>query len=471
MPATFTRFLLLIVISLLVNSCGSYYARNREFQKLVSERRFSEAESLLAKSKKAKKKRNRVLYLLNRGYVTYAQGKHQESSKYFMEADLLMEDYSKNIGYEALALLVNPSVKPYRAEDFEQVLLHYYNALNFLKLRNFESALVECRRLNLKLLSTVAKYKEKPKYKEDAFGHLLMGLAYEASGDINNAFIAYRNALDVYERDYKPFFGMDAPAQLKRDVLRLAGALDFRNDVELYTKQFGWENTIIEKGRPEAELVVFWNNGMGPVKEEWSIDFSIITSGDNIVFTNPGLGYNFAFPASSVSSNDAKNLNELSVFRIAFPRYVRRPVFYSSAEAFADGRTYQFEESEDIDAIAFKSLNDRFAREMGTALLRFALKKATEYAVKKQNKDAASVLSLANAITEHADTRNWQTLPNKISYSRIPLKAGENKIIFRAFGAAGINGAVFTDTISVSALKGKMYFETINTPQGANAIR
>ena len=42
------------------------------------------------------------------------------------------------------------------------------------------------------------------------FAHLLMGSIYETTGDLNNAFIAYRNAYEVYKRDYVPFFEQES---------------------------------------------------------------------------------------------------------------------------------------------------------------------------------------------------------------------------------------------------------------------
>jgi hypothetical protein len=38
---------------------------------------------------------------------------------------------------------------------------------------------------------------------------------------------------------------------------------------------------------------------------------------------------------------------------------------------------------------------------------------------------------LINAVTEKADTRNWQTLPHSIYYSRIPLVDGKNTVQFK----------------------------------------
>ncbi len=445
----------------ILNACAPYYVRHERFLSLVNAEKYAEAESKLTSSKKGKKKKHKLLYLLELGYVDFAQGKYKESSQYFQEADFLMEDYRKTLGYEALSIIVNPGVKPYKAEDFEVVMLHYFNAMNYLKQRDFEGALVECRRMNLSLITMAEKLKSKPKYKEDAFAHLLMGLIYEGSGDMNNAFIAYRNAYDIYAGDYTSFFEMQIPEQLKKDLLRTAAANGFRNEEELYRKKFGYSSTDTIPKANKTELILFWNNGLGPYKEQWSIDFNLVKQGDQFVFMNPALGYSFPFPVNSVSQEDAKNLTQLSVYRIAFPRYVHRPMLYRSANAQIGGKTYPFEIAENIDAIAFKSLNDRFAREMGNALIRFAVKKAAEAALRKENKDAGTVLSIANAITEQADTRNWQTLPNQISYTRIPLEPGKNEVLFNA--TAAIGGKTRCDTIRINAKKGQAYFEIVNT--------
>lgn len=451
--------MILLIIAAFFCSCSSYYERNRQFQNLVYQDKFGEAADLLAKSKKAKKKRNRVLYLLERGYALYRDGKYQESSKLFIEADYLIEDYKKQIGYEALSLFINPSVKPYKTEDFEQVMLNYINALNFLQLKDYEAALVECRRINLKLVAMSERSKEKPKYKEDAFAHLLMGSIYETTGDLNNAFIAYRNAYEVYKRDYVPFFEMPIPTQLKKDLYSMALANGFKSDIEYYEKEFVMNSKDAQTN--QSELILFWNNGFSPYKEQFSIDFTILISGNFITFMNPTLGYNFSFPASSVSQEDANNLSALRVFRITFPRYVHRPLIYNKAEVSLADKNYGFEMAENLDAIAFKSLNDRFGREMANALLRFAIKKASEMALRNENKDAAAILSIANAISEQADTRNWQTLPNMVSYTRIPLNTGENKIIFKAFKNG--NQANYSDTIQINALKGRKYIRVVNT--------
>ncbi|MBV6646903.1 MAG: hypothetical protein KI790_15710, partial [Cyclobacteriaceae bacterium] len=47
------------------------------------------------------------------------------------------------------------------------------------------------------------------------------------------------------------------------------------------------------------------------------------------------------------------------------------------------------------------------------------------------------LVGVINAITERADTRNWQTLPHSIYYTRVPLKTGENKVILNTVDLEG----------------------------------
>lgn len=459
MPLLF-RHGALLLLCFLISACRPYYQRQSRFLEQVRLENYDRAELALQKNRKARRERYKLLYLLNRAYTDYQQGKWAESSAWFMKADLLDEAYRKQWAYEALAILINPNVKPYRLEDAERVMLHYYHGMDFLQQRNLESALVECRRMNLSLQNMQYSGSDKPKYKDDAFGHLLMGLCYEAAGDVNNAFIAYRNAAEVYRADYATLFDTPVPDRLKRDVIRTARQSGFPDEARHWASEFGLSDTIDAQRTMDAELVLFWENGLGPVKEAWSIDFTYSKVGDQVVFVNTNLGLQFVFPASGLSASDQSNLAALKVFRIAFPRYKIRPERYAAGRWISGTTSGGFESAQPIDRIAIQSLQDRFGREMGAALLRFAVKKATEYALRQENKEAGAVLGLANAFTEQADTRNWQTLPAHISYARIPLQKGLNHVVFKA---RSYTGRERTDTIKVDAISGRMYFRSIST--------
>ena len=147
-----------------------------------------------------------------------------------------------------------------------------------------------------------------------------------------------------------------------------------------------------------------------------------------MIFSNPEMGLSFPFVVTE--SKDRSDLTKLEVFRVAFPRYRERGLYFHSASIKSDTNEYTLELAEDINKVAFHSLKQRMLREFAKGLLRAALKKATEHSIRKEDERLGAIIGVVNAITEKADTRNWQTLPHSIFYSRIPLKEGVNPVTF-----------------------------------------
>lgn len=417
----------LLVVMFLVGGCKTYYQRMQQFNSYFASGQVDKAAEVLENDKRSAKRRNRLLYLVNMGMVQHLLGNHASSNHYFEQAYILGEDYTQSIGDEALAIFSNPKMTEYRGEDFELLMIHYYKAMNFIQLGDYDAALVECRRLNIKQNALADKYSSDNRYKRDAFIHNLMGIIYDASGDYNNAFIAYRNAFDIYEEDYSKLFGLQAPEQLKRDLLRAAHRTGFSDQLDFYERKFSMTYTPGNKPN-HGDLVFFWHNGLGPVKNEWSINFTILRgAGGRVDFVNEELGLAFPFylPESGKSSGD---LGDLRIIRVAFPKYVQRKPIYSRARLKVNNQMSELHLAQNINDIAFQSLQDRMLREMGTALLRLAVKQATEQIVRRENENVGAILGILNTVTEQADTRNWQTLPHSIHYTRMSLPQGEHRL-------------------------------------------
>ncbi|WP_417603759.1 COG3014 family protein [Owenweeksia hongkongensis] len=432
----FQGFLLAFVVMLL-SGCATYYQKNLKFQEAFSSGDLEGANKLLDKNEKAAEGRNRLLFFLKKGVVLQMMGRYEESNKYFEQAYIYVEDYRKNYGMEALTLISNPTVKEYPAEDHEKVLIHYYKALNFLKMNRPQEALVEARRLNNKLNALNDRYENRPNsYADDAFAHVLMGIAYEMDNDVNNAFIAYRNAYNTYKSSYTENFALNAPEQLKQDLMRTAYLNGFIEELQQYESEFGVDYQY--QKRDGGELIFFWHNGLGPVKAEWSINFTIVKGDGGVVtLVNEELDLFFTFPIPE-NGQGGNGFGDLKLIRVAFPKYESRiPVFNQGELVLNGSNTYDLETAEDIDAIARSILQDRMLREIGAAALRLATKQAAEYAARQENQDLGAAISLLNALTEKADTRNWQTLPYSISYSRIPLNVGENKVTLKTKDGKG----------------------------------
>ncbi|MBC8110168.1 MAG: hypothetical protein H7Y04_03815, partial [Verrucomicrobia bacterium] len=264
----------LILSCFLLGSCTSYYRVRSAFNQNFERGNMEAAEKSLLKDKKGENRKTRFLHLLDLGVVTSMQGKYAESNAYFEKAYLLGEDYQKNFLDEAASFFVNPNFVEYKGEDFELLLIHYYKAINFLKLNQKQEALVEVRRMDIKLDKLSDKYQSASKFKKDAFVNLLMGVIYEANHEYNDAFIAYRNAVNIYENEYSNMFGMQTPPQLKQDLLRTAYLNNFSEDLVFWEKKF---NLTYQPNQSKTGDVVFlWNNGLCPVKEQDGINFTIV---------------------------------------------------------------------------------------------------------------------------------------------------------------------------------------------------
>ena len=450
------RALVIIGLAWMLSSCATYYQQHYDFNSEFEKGDLPRALEVLQKKESLANSKSKFLYFVNNGLLLSIMGKYEASNEFFERAFLFGEDFHVNYFHEATGYFTNPNISVYRGEDHEHLMLLYFKAINYLKMNKPQEALVECRRLNIRLNQLSDKYKSERKYQRDAFVHNLMGIIYQSTRDYNNAFIAYRNALDIYEKDYEDLFSISAPLQLKKDLMNTAWWTGFVKEFREYQDRFGMQDYVPE--RPEAELVFFWHNGLSPVKSEWNINFVIDHRSDNmVVFTNEQLG--IAFPFRIDESREKSDLKRLEIFRVAFPKYEERAEYYQRAFLQADSVTVPLELSEDISKIAFHSLKERMVLEFSKGLLRAALKKATELGIKKEDEGLAALIGVVNALTEKADTRNWQTLPHSIYYARVPLRTGQNNLNFSISAGDDIVDYAF----SYQAARAQTLFHTFSS--------
>jgi uncharacterized protein len=461
----FSLRIVLFVLALLVqNSCATYYQKNQYFNTEFEKGKLENALKNLEGRDGQSAGKTRFIYFANRGLLLSVLGRYEESNAYFEKAFLFGEDYHRNYVYEAASYFYNPNIVVYRGEDHEHLMVLYFKALNFLKLQQPEQALIECRRLNIRLNQLSDKYSSDKKFQRDAFIHNLMGIIYQSSKDYNNAFIAYRNALEIYESDYARLFSLAAPDQLKLDLMNTAKWTGFEEEFESYRIKFNMPDYT--PGQPDAELVFFWHNGLAPVKAEWNINFFLDKRSENmVIFTNDELG--IAFPFKVDEKKEKSDLASIEMLRVAFPKYKERAQYFQSATIIKDSAEFKLQLAEDINQIAFTSLRQRMMLEFSKGLLRAAMKKATEYSVKKEDDGIGALLGMVNAITEKADTRNWQTLPHSIYYTRVPLNEGQNNIRFST--VAGKDEAVYKFTYQAS--KGQTLFHTFSSLESSSSAR
>lgn len=459
-----TNFTSLFIIFLFLGSCASYNTKSQKFQRALQQGNIEQALHDIDGNSFLKKNRNSLLYYLEKGKIAYLNNNYELSNSFLNKADLFIEENKSALGGKVLGVLLNPEKETYTGEDFEKIAIHYYKALNYIFLNKPDDALVEAKRINLQLQQINDKYPEgkKNRYTSDAFALNLQGFLYEASGDINNAFISYRNAIDLYLTNKDTFFGTPLPEQLKKDVLRTATFLGFTNELHRYEKLLN-TTYIADQETKNGEVILFWENGLVPFKEQTFYTFSVLpgnTTGVASIY-NKELDLNLPIPIGTSNGNRGR-FSDINIFNVAFPKYVERKPYYTSATILKDAvKIANFQLGQNYQNIAFKTLKDRTLREIGKTAIRLGTKKITESLVRDKNEDLGAVLGLFNALSEHADTRNWQSLPNTIYYARIPLNKGENTI---SIHLKTENGTSKTQQITIKGAKG-IQFKKIITLQ------
>jgi len=86
--------------------------------------------------------------------------------------------YAASISENALSFVVNDATVSYAGDDYEQVLVHLYMALNYLELGQRDEARVEALQVDTKLREIGEKIPAN-KFTEDALSRYLTGMIYE----------------------------------------------------------------------------------------------------------------------------------------------------------------------------------------------------------------------------------------------------------------------------------------------------
>jgi hypothetical protein len=458
-----------IGLMLFLFGCATYNERIIPYYKNISAGNYQQAEKELDKNSLIQKPRNKLLYLMEKGRVSHLNGEYQNSNRYFNEADSLLEQGLTSTADAAVGVLVNSMSQRYKGEDFEKFMIHYYKALNYLYLHNTEDAIVEARRISLQAQEQGDKFNNKDKrYSNDAFSLMLQGMLYESDNDINNAFISYRNAAEIYlARPDKTYYGTPMPLGLQQDVIRTALLNGFTTEADQFQKTFGITYQP-QKPAEGGELIFFWENGLAPVKTQADLFFSLVRNNNgDLFFTDAAGGLIIPFNYSG----DRRRVNTKSVesLRVAWPKYIAQTPYFSSAVITNSQGQIPLQKAEDINELAFGTLQQRTLNEMGKVLSRLAAKKIAEYALRESAKSDGKTNSLLEGLgygvqlysllSEKADTRNWQTLPANISYARIPLQKGENQITITMKNTRGVDE---TKTIKVNGT-GSIQFYNYST--------
>jgi len=369
--------------------------------------------------------RDRVLFLMNKGMLLRMMGDFAQSTRALEDAKNLVDELTAlSIREQATSLLVNDAAQSFVGDEFEQVMLNGYLALNYLEQDRLDDARVEALQADVRFRQIAQLAPESP-YKDDPFVRYLAGILYEARQEWSDAMIAYRKAFEDY-RDNADLFGIPVPESLKHDLIRLADRMGLSEEAAKYRDEFDIKETpSVEDLQARGELIFFLHSGLAPVKYEQSI-----------TVTNPNTG---------------------RLMRLALPAYRPRPRVIDHARITIDDRSTDTQSVEDIDRVAVRTLEARMPAITARAVARMVSKDVLARSAGNRGGNAQDLLgvavNIANTLTERADTRSWFTLPRQIQLARVALPPGRYTARVDLVGSTGL--VLHTENIRFSLREGE----------------
>ena len=359
-----------------------------------------------------------LLYALEAGRMAQVAGEFAQSKTFYQQA---VKDYQafdnkatislSSVGAGASSLFLNDNAIPYRGPGYERILMHQYQALNYLFEKDFQGALVEVRRANDLQQTEQDKYAESIKSVRplengavtaevqrlsanagsvtssylNAYSFFMTGLLHEMLNQPNDAFIDYRKAAQIWPGN--PY--------LEHSLVRLAKQLSMPQYPQFKQR---WGETK-PPAQDQGELILVYEKGFVEEKQSFTIPFRISGNWQTAslaTYQNPAAP---TIPAN-VSINGTKIIHASPITS--------------------------------IDALAINALKQDLPYALARQAARIAIKaelarKSTSRSKSRNNQlDLGSIAAqIFNVVTEQADRRSWLTLPNQAQIARVNLNSGD----------------------------------------------
>ena len=419
---------------------GSYVQVMKDSEKMFYYGQYKEAaRKLLPAVNKSGK--DQLLFMMEAGLMLHAAGDYPNSNKVLLEAGKLAERIALSVSKEAASLFLNETVTNYRGEDFERVLIHMYLGINFLMLKDADSARVEFKKVN-DLLRDINVTSGKA-YKQNLMAKYLTAIAFEISADSDNDF----NDREFAYIEYKQIYELDPRlAMVYRDLQRLSSRLKDAEDYNKWIGRFGKQDNIPADA---GELVMIFQAGQGAIKLSRGPLLSDKAMESGIRVSLNGIPMKEGVTIAGV-------LVALRVAENPIPKFQKRSNKIDHVVINVDGvdmaRTVMLE---DIESTAVKNLEDDYARLYIKVAAGIAVKAATAVAagiaakkLAEQSKQAGGYAGLigtlvgagvgAGLVTQiKPDLRCWHTLPANLQLARLFLRPGNHKVVVKFRDAAG----------------------------------
>ncbi len=332
------NFLLLIIIFLLMG-CSNLRTRDAYKEPLLQNaqhRNFSGAIRIIEEAEeKSFTEKDKVLYHLYLGILFHYDKNYNASIYHLNQAeDLIDELYTKSISRAASSILLNDNTLAYSGEDYEDIYINIFKALNFINMKDIDAAFVEIRKVNIKLNLLEDKYKEYAN-KLNSSDDSKIEVSVKSTQFNNSALARYLSMLL-----YRAENSMD-DARIDKEYIEEA----FRLQSHIYYFSPPDLSTFEPTRSNEANLTFVSFIGLAP--EKYPITYRVATLEDMIiVFSDNGSqanGQHFPFPGVSPGY----------YFKFAIPQIREKKSEINRISIEVNGRSFgTLEKIEDVNKIA-----------------------------------------------------------------------------------------------------------------------
>jgi len=450
----------LVAAVVLLGGCATYSSKLADLRpQLVA----GEYDAALATVQERTGGKDVLLAYLESGLLLHYADRWAESNEAFAAAERTGEElYARSISEGAISLFTNDMAISYRARPYEMAMVPYFRALDYAYLGDRDAALVEARKTSLMLSryvdATIAGIErtdtgDLARTRNDPFMLYFSGMLYDWDGELNDAFVAYRNAATAYQDTHR-LLGLEIPPSLARDLARVSARLGFASELaqlraacpDVFAAAGEGADTSVDGGadggaiasrgwRPgEGELALLVEVGFVPAREQAKLNLPIFESDaydDNSYWAWELVGRAGATYALFEGYDIAYWLT------VAVPTLPERRSPIRTVRAHAAGRTAVGARAHHPAASARITFEAEYPTILFKTILRGLAKYLASHEVEKQSQALGLLTNLLGVATETADTRGWLTLPEHIQLVRLSLPEGVHDVTVDLVGAGG----------------------------------
>ncbi len=427
-----------LLIGLLIISC-SYVSTNNTFfeettQKVYSGNYQGAITSVINAKENVYKLKDRVMYYLDLGMLYHYNGNYELSNQLLTQAEQAIEElYTKSISKATLSLILNDNTLDYSGEDYEDLYLNIFKALNYINLDKVDEAFVEVRRVNDKLAELEDKYSDMSKN---------MNTSKDAKIAVKPGENKFYNSALAHYLSILLYRNKDRWDDVRIDSEKLSDAWKTESDVYNFAKP---DISASLDQDATGRLNVFCFTGKSPEKRSrtWWIrtfnDYLFIGASKESLSGNKVTNYFDMIYWKGITNN--------LFFKFQIPVMQSRSSQVDRIQLLVDGKSYKTALLENIDNVATCT----FEVKKNMIYLKTIIRTISKGLLTKQGKDKIDeqvgnqlVSSLFNlgadlavSATEQADLRISHYFPQLAHIVEIHISPGKHQIVINYLNKYG----------------------------------